>query len=153
MNGKEIVAILTNDSQSRRIFRGVYARDELPHTVCYCPSVYVINTDHSRGRGLHWVVVYIGLHNEVEYFDSFGIPPTHPSINDFILRNTLQPLRFNTRLIQNIISIRCGEFCCYYVLMKSRGASMSRIVQVFDTDNLRLNDRRVQKLLQRFIVV
>ena len=51
-------------------------------TVCYPRDVlnkldnniYVINSDHSSGKGKHWVALYNG-DTECFYFDSFGVRP------------------------------------------------------------------------------
>ena len=33
---------------------------------------YVINSDHSKNTGTHWVVIFVKK-DEVIYFDSFGV--------------------------------------------------------------------------------
>ena len=35
-------------------------------------GAYVINLDHSKNTGTHWVVIFLKS-NEVIYFDSFGV--------------------------------------------------------------------------------
>ena len=151
MNTKQIINILTNDFRTRRIFRGVLPRNKLPQFENRRPSVYVINTDHSTGPGQHWVCVFLEPNGKAEYFDSFGLPPTHAAIHGFIVRNSVASYRFNQKLLQSLTSSTCGLYVLYYVFMKSRGASLWRIQQVFDVNNLWANDRRVRSLVQRFI--
>ena len=48
-------------------FNGVFSRNNLPNIQ---KGVYVINLDHSKNTGTHWVVFFI-TSNEVIYFDTF----------------------------------------------------------------------------------
>ena len=50
-------------------FNGVYLRNNLPKIK---KGVYVLNLDHSRNTGTHWVVLFIKS-NEAIYFDSFSV--------------------------------------------------------------------------------
>ena len=130
------------------MFRGVFPRDKLPRVNIQRPTAYVINTDHSTGRGLHWVCVWFDGQGRAEYFDSFGLPPVHPSIKHFIVRNCIY-YRYNQRLLQSLTSSACGLYAVYYILMKSRGSSLARVQAVFFVNNLWGNDRRVWSLVQQ----
>ena len=149
MNNKEISEILRRDPRARRVFRGVFPRDRLPiyNNHIHPPSAYVINTDRSGGPGEHWVCVWLDGHGGVEYFDSFGLPPTLVPIQNFITRNKLKGLKYNQRLCQSLVSSACGLYVLYYVLMKSRGASLRRIQQPFNSLNLEANDKQVRNLV------
>ena len=150
MNNREITALLTRDLRARRVFRGVFPRDKLPEYVNGA-SAYIINTDHSRGPGKHWVCVWFDGQGGGEYFDSFGVPPTLEPILRFIKRNLTGRFSYNTRLFQNLLSSACGLYVMYYVLMKSRGARLSRVQQVFHTHCLRTNDIRVRSLVKNML--
>ena len=150
MNNQEIVALLTRDLRARRVFRGVFPRDKLPQYVNGA-SAYIINTDHSRGPGKHWVCVWFDGQGGAEYFESFGIPPTLEPILRFIKRNITGRFSYNARLFQNLISSACGLYVMYYVLMKSRGARLSRVQQVFHPIRLRANDLRVRSLVKNLL--
>ena len=144
MNNKELKLILSKDIFARRLFKGVFPRDRLPQYVPQGPGIYIINTDHSSGPGEHWVCVCFDGRGNAEYFDSFGLPPLIPSIQRFITRNSFYSYTFNQRLLQRLTSSYCGFYVLYYVLMKSRGASLYRIQQNFFVNNLWGNDRRVK---------
>lgn len=149
MNTKEVTAILRNDLLARRQFCGVYPRNKLPMLPAITkPSTYVINTDSSRGVGEHWVAVYFNGRGKAEYFDSFGFPPMHSDIKSFILKHCNNYL-YNKRLIQDLTSSMCGVYAVYYVLMKSRGVSMSRALSRFHPYKLQSNDRKVWVLVQQ----
>lgn len=149
MNSKEISRCLLADVHTRRVFRGIFPRDRLPQRInARCPSAYVINTDRSSGPGQHWVCVWFNGRGRAEYFDSFGLPPTHPSIENFILRHSTH-YTYNQRLLQSLISSACGLYVLYYIMMKSRGARLVQVQRVFDINRLWSNDRRVWSLMQQ----
>ena len=50
-------------------FNGVFSRNNLPKLK---KGANVINLDHSKNTGTHWVVIFIKEH-KVIYFDSFGV--------------------------------------------------------------------------------
>ena len=50
-------------------FNGVFSRNNLPKLK---NGAYVINLDHSKNPGTHWVVIFVKK-NEVIYFGSFGV--------------------------------------------------------------------------------
>lgn len=148
MNSRDLARVLVNDPYSRRTFRGVYARDTLPYlTNTRRPSAYVINTDRALGPGEHWVVVWFDGRGNSEYFDSFGFLPFRREIESFILRHC-HTYRHNRRVLQNVLSSTCGLYALYYVLQKSRGASLQRVLSVFNPLKPLANDRKVVSLLQ-----
>ena len=155
MNNKEITTLLKSDPRARRVFKGVFPRDRLPTTINNnnnnLPSAYIINTDRSSGPGEHWVCVWFDGHGRAEYFDSFGLPPTLVAIQNFISRNSYVRSNYNQRLCQSLVSSACGLYVLYYVLMKSRGASLFRIQQPFHPHNLRTNDTKVRTLVSNLL--
>ena len=135
MNGRQIARVLSKDIRSRRIFRGVYARDLLNcsnQTFCRGPSVYVVNTDSSDKPGEHWVALYFNGLGQCEYFDSFGLPPRHLDIKMFIYKHC-RKFCYNKRMIQPLTSDTCGYYVIYYILMKSRGLSLIRAMIHFNS--------------------
>ena len=148
MNNREIAAVLLRDIHLRRVFRGVYPRDLIPHYVnTREPSAFVINTDRASGPGEHWVAVWFDGRGKVEYFDSFGLPPFHPDIEAFIFRHG-QKYIFNQRLLQDLTSSMCGYYVLYYIFMEGRGARMSRLLSTFHPHKLWTNDRKVWSLVR-----
>ena len=149
MNNREVAAVLMRDHRARRVFRGVYPRNKLPHFVdTRRPSAFVINTDQAPGPGEHWVAVWFDGRGKAEYFDSFGLPPLHPDIESFISRHS-QSYLYNPRLLQDLSSSMCGVYVLYYIFMKSRGSRMSRILSPFHPHKLWTNDRKVWSMVQQ----
>ena len=152
MNTRDIATVLRKDPFARRVFRGVYPRDKLPSspvTIARHPSAFIINTDTSRGAGIHWTAVYFFGNGKSVFFDSFGRPP-QPDIERFILKNSFS-YRFNNRLLQDMLSSACGLYVIYFVLQTSRGISLNRLLAVFHHLKLNTNDRTVLRLVKPFL--
>ena len=149
MNTQQIYSMLMSDPYARRVFRGVYPRNKLPAYVTY-PSIFIINTDTSDKPGLHWVAVSFNSFGYGEYFDSFGIPPLHSEILNFVQRHSFHPYRYNSRFLQDMTSSTCGLYVIYYVLLKSRGCSLSRVVFPFSSRYQNVNDKKVAHLVRAF---
>lgn len=150
MNARQINSVLMSDPCAHRVFRGVYPRDRLPVTVTK-PSIFVINTDTSDRPGLHWVAVSFDSFGYGEYFDSFGLAPLHHDILAFIVRNSHYPYSYNSRFLQDLMSSACGLYVIYYVLMKSRGQSLHRILLPFSSRYQWMNDRKVWQRVGPFL--
>ena len=144
MRALEIHQRLLADPFTRRIFRAVLPRDKLP---VRCSTnkrhLFVVNTDHSRGKGIHWVCIYLHPNGVAEYFDSYGIPPRHPEIITFIKRNSHRFI-YNKRVLQGALSKTCGYFCLYYCHKKARGFSLQSIANEFRQLHPPHNDQRVR---------
>jgi hypothetical protein len=81
MDTQQLGHVLIRDLGSS--FGGVYPRYLLTQTLDQ--KAIVINTDPHDQPGGHWVCVYLNS-PVVEYFDSYGLPPMHCDIQDFIAR-------------------------------------------------------------------
>lgn len=130
MKGYTLARMMKSDLRVKQLFRGIYSRDRLPKHVVLKPSIYIINTDHSRGAGLHWVCVYIGSNNIAEYWDSFGLDIQNYEIWKFINDNSSRYI-YNDSVLQPVFSETCGYYCLYYAMKKSRGVSMQNITKHF----------------------
>ena len=148
MDSVQLAGILRQNIHTRRIFRGVCARDQL-RKVCVPrgrPSAYIVNTHPIRLPGLHWVCCYFTGQGNSFYFDSFGLPPTHHQVTQFLRRHSKKVV-YNQRLLQDITSSVCGLYVMYFIYQMSRGMSMQRMLQPFSINTLR-NDRIVQRRIQ-----
>ena len=150
MNTQEIRDFLTYNIHTRRIFREVLARDQLKNIRVpkFKPSAYVINSDPISQPGQHWTAVVFNGRGKAEYFDSYGLPPNHQQIHDFITKNA-QKVYFNQRTIQNITSTKCGHFVIYFIHKKSKGTPLSQICRPFKSHHLTINDHIVTAYIRR----
>lgn len=146
MNTEEIKKIIKSYlGQQNREFQGVFAKDQLKRPSSF-PASYVINTDSSHKPGKHWVCIYFTNDKNVEYFDSFGFPPTENEIIEFIFRHKNCNIIYNARQFQSLTSITCGAFCVIYIILKNFGVSFCDLVRFF-SNNLEKNDLVLQKRL------
>ena len=147
MNTRDIVFLLKQDIYTRRTFQGVFPRDKLPRYVLKKPSAYVVNTDPAHRPGKHWVAIFFDGRGHATYFDSFGLPVMFRDIDVFIRNNSIR-VEINDRWLQDPISATCGLYVVYFVFMKSRGASLSRLLAPFHPFRTTFNDRKVASIVR-----
>jgi hypothetical protein len=124
MNTSQIDRLLKNQPD----FQGVFSADTLPTT----PRLLVCNTDPANKPGVHWIALYVDKNGRGEYFDSFGRPP-NKHFEQFMNSNCSR-WTFNKKQLQSRISAFCGYYCCLYVVLRSRGIDMPKIIGMFGND-------------------
>ena len=137
MNTLEIDSILRDDRRTVKVFKGVYASDELP-TRASTDSLFVCNTDPSDRPGTHWIVIYIDDKRKTDYFDTFGMAPTVKEIERFLNDNSAE-WKFNSEPVQEITSNACGHHCIFFAVHRCIGFDMNSIVNMY-TKNKSFND-------------
>ena len=133
MNTLQIERALKRNRFTKKIFVGVFAADQLPKINTF-PCGFVANTDPSTEPGTPWVAFYFPSIGKGEFFDSYGHRPQYYGFDE--------TETWNTRTLQSSWSEVCGQYCIFYLYHKSRGYSMSKIVNLF-TDKANLNDCNV----------
>jgi hypothetical protein len=123
---------------------GVYASDLLPRKIAPSTAI-VVNTDPHTHQGTHWVAFYLDLHGQLEYFDSYGQPPTVPDHIKFIRRNSCC-YTYNSTPLQSLYSSVCGHYClCFLYCRAHYNMKMVDFVRSFD-ESRQKNDIFVSKL-------
>ena len=89
-------------------FNGVFSRNNLPKLK---DGAYVINLDHRKNTGTHWVVIFLKK-NEVIYFNSFGVEYIPKEIMTKIGNKNIKNNIFR---IQDNNSRICGYFCILFI--------------------------------------
>lgn len=113
MYEQTITDILKKDLNTKQLFMGVYARDELPTELNY-PCCFVINT-HTRAEvGEHWLAFYYDINKICYFFDSFGLSPYFYRLINFI-KNTSYDFTYNMKRLQGD-SDYCGYYCVLFLL-------------------------------------
>lgn len=115
---------------------GVFASDTLPKAIKK-PCILICNTDPHYLPGTHWVAIYIAKNGSGCFFDSFGRPPDG-NILLFLLRNTTR-WNYNRKVIQDISSKLCGQYCLLFLLNFVMRGSLYDFFKLFD-DNYKQND-------------
>ena len=134
--------------QNERRFNFVYSRDNLTKIK---DGAYVINLDEYSDIGTQWVALYV--HNNVTYFDSFGVEHIPKEIKAFIsrplsfvlrppLRDALQNKNTTTNIyrIQAYDSKMSGYFCIGFTDFMLAGKTLAEYTNLFSTNNFKKND-------------
>lgn len=132
---------------TRSIFVDVVSSDTLPpEAVSRRPCAYIANTAPAQNPGEHWVCFYFNKLPPHEYFDSYGgEPPKH--FKHFLERNDFKR---NTRLIQHPSTTVCGQYCLYFILMRSKGIPFESFVNNFSKTDLLNNDATVNRAVEAY---
>lgn len=119
---------------------GVYAADMIPKKIKR-PAAFIVNTDDFGQPGTHWISFFIPKKGEIEYFDSYGLPPFIPNHKIFLKRKKWTE---NNKELQSLTSTVCGHYCLLYLASRMNGFSMHQFVKPF-TKDLGNNDLLVKK--------
>jgi hypothetical protein len=149
MNTAEIACILRRYLDALCVrFEGVFAADTIG-TIRKYPTCFVVNTDAADKPGEHWVACYAKSQSEFEFFDSYGMPAEAYSH----LRLPYRISSYNDVSLQAIDSYACGHFCIYYLCMRARGMSLSRIVSRLSCTKPARRDSLVRRYVFRITTI
>lgn len=129
----DINRALPGRCETRDAFVGVFSLDTLPRRpIERRPAIVVCNTAYSRSRGEHWVGFFLSVDGGVDYFDSYGLPPTSQHLLDFIHTNSVNGLwtYYDTQL-QSLHSVVCGNYVCLYLYYRVLGYSNTIISNMY----------------------
>lgn len=131
LSSSQIECNLRSHPVTRPYFEGVFALDQLPtFYLTHRPSLVVCNTAYSKSAGEHWVCFFLSS-NDVDYFDSYGCPPSNSALTQFIAQNGGSGRRFNTTCLQSVTASTCGKYVVTYLLFRSLGLSHEMSVNEF----------------------
>ena len=105
-------------------FRGVFMRDDLPHTPHRIESG-IVNFNTLKESGSHWVC-YHKIGNERIYFDSYG-QITLDEVQKYLKNENEmdeQVIQRNTDIVQHPGTNVCGHLCLY--VLKKAPAKITR---------------------------
>ena len=138
MTTNDINTILQKDYFTKFNFLGVFPRDEIP-AITFYPSCFVINTEPSYKKGEHWLALFFNKSRNCTFFDSYGHDPAYFNMLNYIKRFSSE-FTYNKKQIQGILSVTCGHYCVFFILLMNRGYSLSTILSCFSSKNFDLND-------------
>ena len=100
---------------------GVFARDELPDLVhVQRPFALIFNTDSHDKPGQHWLAIYGPSDAPLEFFDSFGMPPSYYGFSISFIYSCIS--------LQSFSSALCGNYTIYFIYHRSRNVSYNKII-------------------------
>lgn len=140
-----IEEILLKDEETKKIFMGVFARDELPLQPNY-PGCLVFNTDPRNKKGQHWLCLFYDKNGSCDFFDSYGMPPENFNMLSY-LNATSNSWNYNNKRIQGD-STYCGQYCILFLLFRVRSKAIDFFIG-FDK-NYKKNDLKLKQLLSKF---
>lgn len=148
MNTIELRKIIQCDQVLNKVFIGIFASNQLNHTVRKKPTAMIVNTDPTTRPGQHWVAMYFDTNGTVDYFDSYGLTLYVPEFIKFMNRNSIR-INYNNVRLQSSESEVCGIYCLYFLYFRVRNFSMSNIVHRFNLSDFLHNDKMVCKFINK----
>ena len=121
--------------QNEPRFNVVYSRNNLPerNSIKRKDGAYIINLDDIQ---THWIVLYV-QHNDVFYFNSFGVEHIPKEIRTFISNKNIKTNIFR---IQGYDSIMCGSFCIAFINFMLAGKTLTKFTNLSLPNNFKKND-------------
>ena len=99
-------------------------------------GAYIINSDEYSDIGTHWVSLYVH-HNDVTYFDSFGVEHIPEEINAFINNKNIKTNIFR---VQANDSVMCRYFCIGFINFMLAKKTLTEYTNLFLPNNFKKND-------------
>ena len=146
MNTREIHSALVSDDNIKKIYKGVFALDQIPISL-NVPWLIVVNLDPSYKEGSHWVVLCQTNPYLISHFDSLGKNPDNYIHNLLMLKR--KQYQYNNVRLQNYLTDTCGLYCIYFSYYISRGWTLRQILSRF-SDNLYKNEYIVKKFCKEY---
>ena len=129
-------------------FQGVFPADLLP---AHSPEskTLIVNSDRSHQPGRHWLAFYQNADQRVcEFFDSYGLTPSHyPHVTEW-LSTTPYPLNYRRPLRIQGPKAYCGAYCIYFLNQRPFNTSMEKTLTFFRTLDAYEKD---QELIQTYL--
>ncbi len=147
LSGYDITDVCYSHFHTEPFFKGVYASDELPppsELTKSPPCFIIVNTDPSNQPGEHWVTLFIENSTTVTYFCSLGTLPIQP-ISNFL--SFFNKVKMSIDQWQSNESDLCGEFALFFSDLKCQNFDNIQIANLFDNDNMELNDFLVSQYI------
>lgn len=130
------------------LIKNVFPANRLPMYIS-TPIYLISNLEPDTKPGSHWIAIYMNANGIGEYFDTFGRKPEGYHLS-FLQRNTNRWI-YSNKIIQNMFSSFCGEYCLVYLYLKKRGMSLKDFVGMFSEDTF-YNDILLIKMFKTFFM-
>ena len=79
---------------------------------------------------------------DINYFDSFGMPPFQKIVNH---------AKKNLTLLHHLSTKTCGYFCLYFLKEMNKGTSYCDLLKVFDINNAMYNEIFAEDCFKKFL--
>lgn len=144
----EVNDFLNCNPVTKKIFIGTFPSDHNLPLPSWYPYALVYNTDPGHMPGSHWVAVYVETPENVDYFDSFGMPPSGEIARWLSKFPKVRRLNFP---VQPDLSILCGYYCLFFIYFRCLGNTFGTVVIKFSRSNRVYNDRMIVSWFKKFV--
>ena len=108
-------------------------------------SVVINIQDYLDGGGTHWVCVVNQPDSaDVEYFDSFGVQPSDVVVD--YMTQAGKGVVYSDGHIQDVRSVMCGYYACYFIMERFKGRPMVDIL--LDFSKPEMNEKMITAFAQ-----
>ena len=130
MYGGEIKEVLKSDPFTKKKFQGVFSTKNLPSRV-ENNSLYVLHIKNKEDEDIgHWTSIWTyGNPSTCFYYDSFGQPPPISICSNLLA--TCNLIEYSDIILQNILTITCGQSVCLQAMLLARGFTPYQIISHF----------------------
>ena len=124
---------ITEYFKDEKRVNGVYSSNNLPKLK---QGAYVINLEHSKNTGIHWVVIFVKK-DQVIYFASFGVEYIPKEIMEKIEHSSLgnRNIKASIFRIHNNNSTMCGYFCILFIEHMLNNKTFADFTNLFSPRN------------------
>ena len=132
-------------------FEGLFAANQIPKRVRSYPTCMINSPTWSHLPGEHWLALHFPSAQDVEFFDSYGFPPS--AYGDHLEALEHKRVTRNQKTLQAADSNVCGYHCLFLLYYKARGKSMPEIEKVSRNEDRVGNDRLVVQVVRTHFTV
>jgi hypothetical protein len=76
---------MKRDHVLKKMFLGVFARDEIPTLKLNdFPFCFIVNTHPRKKKEEHWLAFYVDKFGFCDFFDSYGISPDFYNLKEYL---------------------------------------------------------------------
>jgi hypothetical protein len=131
MDGSRIAFYLRSHPHTKKYFRGIFARNELPEEL-EPASIYIINYSLRREKGTHWILLFLTANGVPVYVDTSGLPPFFEEFKKVLQKYPI--FIYSKEQIQGGDSKSCALFVILLALYLSRGRNLFECRSIFSTN-------------------
>lgn len=125
-------------------YKGCFPNDYIKRRKPTKHEYFVLNLQNSNQGGSHWVALINRPDSEyIEYYDSFGLPPTEEVLT--YMKRSGKKVIYNSNQIQDMKSNACGYFSAHFIRERSKGINPYDLIYKFSLNDLPRNEKILKK--------
>ena len=143
LSNEELTWLAQEDPTLVPYFVGVFASDCLPTSLHrQGPQAYVVNTDPHGRPGQHWLALWMPGDDTCEIMDSFGLLLEQYGSRplEAWLARHWKAVDTNHASLQALTSWTCGHYVLMYLMLKSRGETLTQFLNRFSRHDCACRD-------------